>query len=399
MFLISLKNMAKNVTKYCVFLGSPSDLEEERLEVENVIKELNVIYGNRNNLIIELLKWETHSAPGITESYTQDIINKDIGDDYDIFIGLMWQKFGTKTNVANSGTEEEFLNALERFENKENIQVLFYFKDKSPLSLADIDPEELLKIKKFKNILKKKNVFYGSFNDSDELKTNLRLHLPKRIDNLINNSKIIDDFVVIDNDINSDLVLEDDFGLFDYLLEFERLLANSTEALTKINESTNNIAEEMGKKADEIQRIAQYPNPNKNLIIELFKRISKIMNDYSERIKLENVVFYNNFKDAMDIGLKYINSMEYLDKDQYKENLESTLEATEYLQENIPSAIKGMSNLHNSVKSLPNLQSNLNASKRGLDKQLEEFIFNLKRVNNLTNEFINEIKYKLSRLE
>ncbi|SEH32019.1 DUF4062 domain-containing protein [Chryseobacterium culicis] len=391
--------MAKNVTKYCVFLGSPSDLEEERLEVENVIKELNVIYGNRNNLIIELLKWETHSAPGITESYTQDIINKDIGDDYDIFIGLMWQKFGTKTNVANSGTEEEFLNALERFENKENIQVLFYFKDKSPLSLADIDPEELLKIKKFKNILKKKNVFYGSFNDSDELKTNLRLHLPKRIDNLINNSKIIDDFVVIDNDINSDLVLEDDFGLFDYLLEFERLLANSTEALTKINESTNNIAEEMGKKADEIQRIAQYPNPNKNLIIELFKRISKIMNDYSERIKLENVVFYNNFKDAMDIGLKYINSMEYLDKDQYKENLESTLEATEYLQENIPSAIKGMSNLHNSVKSLPNLQSNLNASKRGLDKQLEEFIFNLKRVNNLTNEFINEIKYKLSRLE
>lgn len=396
--------MAKNVTKYSIFLGSPSDLEEERVEVENAIKELNIIYGNRSNLILDVLKWETHSAPGVTESYTQNIINEDIGWDYDIFIGLIWQKFGTKTNVANSGTEEEFLNALKRFKNKENIQILFYFKNKSPLALSDINPEELLKINNFKKVLKDNNVFYGSFNDLDELKANLRIHLPKRIDNLVNNSIRIDESLivtddVINHDIDDNCVLEEDFGLFDYLIEFERLLSNSTIALTKINDSTNIIGIEMGRKADEIERFAQYPNPNKNLIVELFKRISKIMNDYSERIKVENIVFYSNFKDAIDIGLKYVNSMEYLDRDQYKENLEATLEATEDLQKNIPLAIKGMSGLHNSVKSLPNLQSNLNASKRGLDRQLDEFIFSLKGVNNLTNEFISEIKHKLSTLE
>ncbi|HCN49476.1 MAG TPA: hypothetical protein DIT10_10340 [Chryseobacterium sp.] len=396
--------MAKNVTKYSIFLGSPGDLEEERVEVENAIKELNIIYGNRSNLILDVLKWETHSAPGVTESYTQNIINEDIGWDYDIFIGLIWQKFGTKTNVANSGTEEEFLNALKRFKNKENIQILFYFKNKSPLALSDINPEELLKINNFKKVLKDNNVFYGSFNDLDELKANLRIHLPKRIDNLVNNSIRIDESLivtddVINHDIDDNCVLEEDFGLFDYLIEFERLLSNSTIALTKINDSTNIIGIEMGRKADEIERFAQYPNPNKNLIVELFKRISKIMNDYSERIKVENIVFYSNFKDAIDIGLKYVNSMEYLDRDQYKENLEATLEATEDLQKNIPLAIKGMSGLHNSVKSLPNLQSNLNASKRGLDRQLDEFIFSLKGVNNLTNEFISEIKHKLSTLE
>ncbi|PWN66070.1 hypothetical protein [Chryseobacterium oncorhynchi] len=395
--------MAKNVTKYSIFLGSPSDLEEERIEVENAIKELNIIYGNRNNLILDVLKWETHSAPGITESYTQDIINEDIGLGYDIFVGLIWQKFGTKTNVANSGTEEEFLNALKRFKNKENIQILFYFKNKAPLALSDINPEELSKINNFKKVLRDNNVFYGSFNDLDELKANLRIHLPKRIDNLISNSIKVDKSLIDDNDTSiqstdEHSVLEEDFGLFDYLLEFERLLSNSTVALTKINESTNIIGEEMGRKADEIERFAQYPNPNKNLIVELFKRISKIMNDYSERIKVENIVFYSNFKDAIEIGLKYVNSMEYLDKDQYKENLESTLESIEDLQENIPLAINSMSGLHNSVKSLPNLQSNLNASKRGLDKQLDEFIFSLKGVNNLTNEFISEIKYKLSTL-
>ncbi|WP_288244720.1 DUF4062 domain-containing protein, partial [uncultured Chryseobacterium sp.] len=174
--------MAKNITKYSVFLGSPSDLEDERFEIENVIRELNLTYGNRNNLIIELIKWETHSAPGISETYTQDLINKDIGNDYDIFIGLLWQKFGTKTNVANSGTEEEFLNAIKRFENKENIQILFYFKNKAPLSLSDINIEELAKINKFKEILKDNNVLYSSFNNSDDLKTHLRMNLPRRID-------------------------------------------------------------------------------------------------------------------------------------------------------------------------------------------------------------------------
>lgn len=397
--------MAKNITKYSIFLGSPGDLEEERIEVENVIKELNITYGNRDNIILELLKWETHSAPGITNTYTQDLINKDIGSDYDIFIGIIWQKFGTKTNAANSGTEEEFLNAIKRFENNENIQILFYFKNKAPLSLDDINIDELIKIKKFKEVLKENNVFYNSFNDTDELKTKLRMHLPKRIDELKLNQSRLDNEVNFDNkhiDIavpeNEQIILEEDYGLFDYIIEFETLLTNSTNALSNISESTSDIGDEFAKKAEEIDRITKYPNPNKVLIIELFKRISRLMDEYSNRVKVENSIFYNNFKDAIDIGLKYINSMESLEKDQYIENLKSTLEATESLHQNIPLAINGMSGFHDTVKTLPSLQANLNASKRKLDLQLEELIFNLKGAGNLTNEFISEIKYKLSRL-
>ena len=80
---------------------------------------------------------------------TQQIINQDFGDDYDIFIGIIWKKFGTKTEVAESGTEEEFLRALKRFENGENIQILFYFKSE-PIPFDEINPEQILKIKNFK---------------------------------------------------------------------------------------------------------------------------------------------------------------------------------------------------------------------------------------------------------
>lgn len=389
--------MAKNITKYNVFLGSPSDLEEERFGIENVINELNRTYGNRNNLIIELIKWETHSAPGVSETYTQDLINKDVGNEYDIFIGLLWQKFGTKTNVANSGTEEEFLNAIKRFENKENIQILFYFKNKAPLSLSEINVEELSKIKRFKEILNDNNVLYGSFNDLDELKTKLRMHLPQRIDDLKSKENIVS--IQIDNLQNNDEVLEEDLGLFDYLIEFENLLSHGTKALLNISDSTKIIGNDFSKKTEEIERINKYPNPNKFIIIELFKRIARSMDDYSDRLKLENDIFYNNFRSAIDFGLKYINSMDYMDNEMYKENLLSTLESTEALYNTMPSAIDGIVGFHEVIKTFPPLQGNLNKSKRILDKQLEEFIFSLKGTRNLTGEFINEIKYKLNRLE
>lgn len=398
--------MPKNITKYSIFLGSPTDLNEERFEVEGVIKELNLTYGSRQNLVLELIKWETHSAPGVTHSYTQDLINNDIGNDYDIFIGILWQKFGTKTNIANSGTEEEFLNAIKRFQNKENIQILFYFKNNAPLSLDEINLEELSKIKKFKELLKENNVLYSSFNSLDELKANLRMHLPKRIDDL----KIIAEKPVIEIDtesnnkdnlveelIEEELILEEDLGYFDYLIEFESLLFKASTAINNINENTADIGKEFTRKAEEIQRIKKYPNYNKAIIIEIFKRTSNSIGNYSERLKLETSDFYNNFKDAIDIGLKYINCLEVLEKDQYIENLNSILQSTEGLYENMPSAIDGMSSFQSTVKSLPNIQSNLNVSKRKLDRQLEELIFSLKGARDLTNELINEIKYKLSK--
>ena len=98
--------MPETISKYKVFIGSPSDVTEDRQAINEVITELNHTFGNQNNIVIELIKWETHSAPGVTLNHPQEIINIDIGDDYDIFIGLMWMKFGTQTDNASSGTEE-----------------------------------------------------------------------------------------------------------------------------------------------------------------------------------------------------------------------------------------------------------------------------------------------------
>lgn len=181
--------MAKSISHYSILLSSPGDLTNERSEIPLVINELNLTYGKSNNLHFELIKWETNSAPGISSDYSQSLINEDIGDDYDIFIGILWKKFGTKTPMAESGTEEEFLRALSRFKNGENIQILFYFKQEAIL-MHEIQPEEITKIKELQKRLKENNILYWNFNTTEDLKNQLRIHLPKRTDGLLTSSSI-----------------------------------------------------------------------------------------------------------------------------------------------------------------------------------------------------------------
>ncbi len=54
---------------------------------------------------------------------SQDVINKQIGSDYHIFVGIMWKKFGTETKRAGSGTEEEFSLAYDRYKKNKDIQM------------------------------------------------------------------------------------------------------------------------------------------------------------------------------------------------------------------------------------------------------------------------------------
>ena len=60
------------------------------------------------NFRIESLKWENNVRPTIANKDGQSIIFEQIGNEHQIFIGIMNKKFGSPTPRAGSGTEEEF---------------------------------------------------------------------------------------------------------------------------------------------------------------------------------------------------------------------------------------------------------------------------------------------------
>ena len=205
--------MTQKVTLYRIFVASPSDVKDERETLEEIINELNLSALTRINIRVELLKWETHVNPGIGD-YPQQVINEDIGKNYDIFLGILWSKFGTPTNDFNSGTEEEFYTAYGLHQkNPETIKIMIYFKT-AAVPFDKIDTNSIDSIRRFKDDLKKKNVLFWEYTTIEELQSLLRIQLSRQILEL--NDKSTNK---TQNDKSPVIVepTEDEFGVLDYL--------------------------------------------------------------------------------------------------------------------------------------------------------------------------------------
>jgi uncharacterized protein DUF4062 len=111
-----------------VFLASPGDVQSERALARKVIDETNRTIAPRLGVRIELVGWETHSFPSFG-SDPQALVNEQIAEmaSYDLFVGILWNRMGTETPRANSGTEEEFRAAATSLRSQGRPQIMLYF--------------------------------------------------------------------------------------------------------------------------------------------------------------------------------------------------------------------------------------------------------------------------------
>src|SRR4051812_22297668 len=96
-----------------VFVASPGDVTDEREALSRLVRDINDVLAflaPERRLTLELVRYETHAYPDV--GAPQDVINRQIPIDYDIFVGVMWKRAGTPTKNAGSGTIEEFHRAL-----------------------------------------------------------------------------------------------------------------------------------------------------------------------------------------------------------------------------------------------------------------------------------------------
>jgi hypothetical protein len=160
------------------FIASPSDTARERELCSKVFEEINAGLGGIYNFRIEPLKWEKDVRPTINGKDGQSNIFDQIGDSFEVFIGIMNKKFGTPTSRAGSGTEEEFNEAYKRYSEKGDLEIIFYFNDEPPKSMSEINASELLKIEEFRKKLQPLGI-YGIYKGISEFEENLRKHLTK----------------------------------------------------------------------------------------------------------------------------------------------------------------------------------------------------------------------------
>lgn len=170
--------------RHCIslFLSSPGDLRSERGIVDEVTQQISRDIGTIDNFTIELVRWETH-AHAARGQYPQDVINAQIGDEYDIFLGMLGTRFGTPTKAFGSGTEEEFQRALQRNKASGLPEILFLFSSIA-MPVDSIDASQLALVQEFKKSLPSQGLLYGTFDSEISLRTKLYsdlLHAVRRV--------------------------------------------------------------------------------------------------------------------------------------------------------------------------------------------------------------------------
>lgn len=120
-----------------VFLASPSDVAAERATAQEIVNDLNKRLGPRLRLQIDLHMWED-IAPGYGDP--QNIINPEL-DECDLFIGLLWEKWGQRTKNYSSGFEEEFERAIARRKASDRPDIMLAFKAPRPEKLDEPGPQ------------------------------------------------------------------------------------------------------------------------------------------------------------------------------------------------------------------------------------------------------------------
>ncbi|HEX5714746.1 MAG TPA: hypothetical protein VF179_01220, partial [Thermoanaerobaculia bacterium] len=155
-----------------IFLASPGDLRAERASVNRVVCELNNTWADYVGINLRVLGWETHTWPALG-SDAQDVVNREMGDDYRVLIAIFGARLGSPTPRAASGTVEEIERAVSRERRRPgSVEIMVYFKEvKSPT------PE----IVQFRKRIDELGVYYWSFTSRQNLEKAVRIHLSRQI--------------------------------------------------------------------------------------------------------------------------------------------------------------------------------------------------------------------------
>ena len=370
-----------------VFVASPSDMAQEREKLEEVIDELNTSWSQHLGITLDLVRWETHGVPGVGDD-PQDALNKSLPDNIEIFVGLMWGRYGTATGRAGSGTEEEFGRALARYRADPNsIRIMFYFKD-APIAPSEIDLDQLSRVQNFKSSLGEKGILYWPFNSLDEFERQLRMHLTRQAQYFQRQPND-----TIPKPRNQNVVAKavsegvDEPGLLDHLDGLETNIASLTEIAGRIAAETKNIGQRIAKRTDEINASTatpRRPQVTRSKARSLIDRVALDMNIYVTRLKGEIPLFDQQLHACVSAAaqIALITSESASANSQSKETVEQLTE----LGASIDEAIEGMASFRDSVLRVPRMTSNLNRAKREAAAVLQDILSSMESARDLIAE-------------
>ena len=145
--------MSKPVTSVRIFAASPGDVKVERARVNEVVEDLRPL-AEHVGVVLGVTDW-SKVVPDLGRP-EQIILDQLRPSEWDLFIGILWHRFGTPTGGVDSssgdyyrsGTEEEFRVALQLWRQHARPRILIY-RCRRPIPPEDLDPDQYRLVKGF----------------------------------------------------------------------------------------------------------------------------------------------------------------------------------------------------------------------------------------------------------
>jgi exo-beta-1,3-glucanase (GH17 family) len=151
-----------------IFLAAPDDVQPERQAVFNAVRSLNDELAAGLGFELKVVTSEMSRTDSSGAPYYQI-------PDHDIFVGILWTRFGAETTGAGSGTEREFSCPLEN--RAEASRVLLYFCNRPiPFPTSEEDLRELERVRQFRDTCVSE-VAHTVYGNSPAFERSLRRHL------------------------------------------------------------------------------------------------------------------------------------------------------------------------------------------------------------------------------
>ena len=139
--------------KLRVFVACPGDVEDEKQRLAKVIESLQ-FDAEGHGFVLQQAEWrQCIPALGAPQQVIFDQLKPEA---WDIFIGILWTRFGTPCGIHEpgtdrelTGTEAEILKAIEINKAHERPRVLIYRSTRPPNSLKDVHGAQLQSIDDF----------------------------------------------------------------------------------------------------------------------------------------------------------------------------------------------------------------------------------------------------------
>ncbi len=376
--------MTTDSTNIRVYIASPSDVVEERNILEQIVDDLNKLLGAKTGFRLELVKWETDTYPGLGED-AQGVINEQIDDDYDIFIGILWKRFGTPTKRGPSGTAEEFSNAYQKARNEPNkLRVMFYFNNSSA-PMSEINAEQLMKVKQFQDSLGEMGVYYWTYNGIDDFERYVRLHLGKAMQDFRSTwgqaagltTEIINTPIShTDSRPEPEQESENEEGFLDLIIQTVDEFGVGTETFNRIATLLQELNEKTVQRTGEMNQLSKPINPSQARLVT--NRFADDWEDFVERMKVEIPILSKAFRSGIDGWTKSAQLLDDFNNDEEsRAQIESALGVLDSFVNNMAEAKTQTKGFRDIVAGMPRLTVKFNHARKHileiLDNLSEEY--------------------------